>query len=475
MAIYFNNTISTTGMKKIIITLILFSFSIAANTQPLPDSIKEKYSAAKTDKEKGNCLMDYFKRQSLTDTKTKAGILLLKSWFEKQKDNVGINYTNIGLAMILESNGDFPGSLNLSFSVLPQFEQRKDSFGIFNTYHLIGGTYMSAKDYVQAAKYSKKEIEYAGNDKSLLSRIYNGIACIYGEGKMPDSGMLYAEKAVKMDGDLKNDRQLAVSISTLGENYIAAGEHDIALPFLRRTAGYYKRDGASSPYMDAYLKNDFAEVFLATKMYDSSNYYARQALLVSVPFDIKDQSMRSYEYLYKGFEQTNQQDSLNKYFRLSMLIKDSLLSLEKVKSVQALTFQEQLRQQEAEAEKAKAEEERKENIQYALMALIIISFLIVFLLLSRRHITNTKVIQFLGVVALLVVFEFLNLLLHPYLEKITHHSPVLMLLALVCIAALLVPLHHKLEHWAIHKLVEKNKKVRLAAAKKTIETLENKL
>jgi hypothetical protein len=47
-----------------------------------------------------------------------------------------------------------------------------------------------------------------------------------------------------------------------------------------------------------------------------------------------------------------------------------------------------------------------------------------------------------------------------------------MLLALVCIAALLVPLHHKLEKWATNKLVEKNKAIRLVAAKRTIEELE---
>ncbi len=50
----------------------------------------------------------------------------------------------------------------------------------------------------------------------------------------------------------------------------------------------------------------------------------------------------------------------------------------------------------------------------------------------------------------------------------------LMLLALVGIAALLVPLHHKLEKWATHKLVEKNKQIRLTSAKKTIEELEKK-
>ncbi len=84
-----------------------------------------------------------------------------------------------------------------------------------------------------------------------------------------------------------------------------------------------------------------------------------------------------------------------------------------------------------------------------------------------------KVVGFLSVLVLLVVFEFMNLLLHPFLESITHHNPVLMLLALVAIAALIIPLHHRLEHWTTQKLVEKNKAIRLANAKKTMEELEN--
>jgi hypothetical protein len=154
-----------------------------------------------------------------------------------------------------------------------------------------------------------------------------------------------------------------------------------------------------------------------------------------------------------------------------MTAKDSLYSMDKTRNMEAMSFREQMRQQELAAEKIKAIDERKQNIQFALIAFGIISFIIIFLLLSRSLITNTKMIEFLGVVALLIVFEFLNLLLHPFLERVTNHSPVLMLLALVCIAALLVPLHHKVEKWATAKLVEKNKQIRLAAAKKTIEQL----
>jgi len=46
-----------------------------------------------------------------------------------------------------------------------------------------------------------------------------------------------------------------------------------------------------------------------------------------------------------------------------------------------------------------------------------------------------------------------------------------MLLALVCIASLLVPFHHRLEKLATHRLVVKNKEIRLSAAKKTIRLL----
>jgi len=109
------------------------------------------------------------------------------------------------------------------------------------------------------------------------------------------------------------------------------------------------------------------------------------------------------------------------------------------------------------------------------MALGLITFIILFLLLSHSIIANQKLIRFLGVIALLIVFEFINLFIHPYLSHATNDSPLIMLLVMVCIAALLVPVHHRLEKWISHRLVEKNKKIRLAAAKKTIEQLEKQV
>jgi hypothetical protein len=155
-----------------------------------------------------------------------------------------------------------------------------------------------------------------------------------------------------------------------------------------------------------------------------------------------------------------------------MTTKDSLFNLQKTQNIQTVAYREQMRQNDIEIEKTKAEQERKENIQYAILAIGIIIFLLFLLFLSRSIIVKEKWVSFLGVLGLLVVFEFINLLIHPTLELYTKHSPAWMLIVLVAIAAVLIPMHHRLEKKIKQMMVEKNKKIRLDAARRTIEELE---
>ena len=102
-----------------------------------------------------------------------------------------------------------------------------------------------------------------------------------------------------------------------------------------------------------------------------------------------------------------------------------------------------------------------------------INILGIFLLIfSRTAVVGAKAIRNLSLIALLLFFEFINLLLHPFLDRVTNHSPLLMLLCMAAIAGLLIPLHHRMEHWITNMLVSKNNRVRLEAARRTIEELE---
>ncbi len=180
-------------------------------------------------------------------------------------------------------------------------------------------------------------------------------------------------------------------------------------------------------------------------------------------------------FMQQVFDSLQMPDSAYHFAKIKEKINSEIFSQSNINKIQALAFNEQIRNIEEEA-KAKAEEEqRKQNIQFALIAFGIITFIVLFLLFSRSIVANEKFISFFGVLGLLVVFEFINLLIHPWLASVTHESPVLMLLALVLIASLLIPLHHRLEKWIKEKMVEKNKKIRLEAAKKTIDQLEGRI
>ncbi len=175
---------------------------------------------------------------------------------------------------------------------------------------------------------------------------------------------------------------------------------------------------------------------------------------------------------YQAYKQKGDERKALFYLEKHNVAKAQFDSIAQIQQMQSLTFEEDQRQLYVEQQKLRQHEERKNNLQYAAIALALVSFVILFFLFSHSIMANQKLIRFLGVIALLIVFEFLNLLLHPWLGAVTHHSPILMLLAMVCVAALLIPLHHKLEHWITHRLVEKNKKIRVAAAKKIIAQLE---
>ena len=180
----------------------------------------------------------------------------------------------------------------------------------------------------------------------------------------------------------------------------------------------------------------------------------------------------SNNFVLYNYSHLKESDSTLKYLRLAMVIKDTIQSNKEESEIQNLVFEERLQKIETAENEAKLKEERSHNLQYSAIAVTLIIFIIMFLLLSHSILVNESIIRFLGILSLLIVFEFINLLLHPYLGEFVHHSPILMLSMMVFIAALLIPLHHKLEHWITYKLVEKNTQIRLTAAKRIIEAAE---
>ncbi|MBK8615018.1 MAG: hypothetical protein IPN85_16515 [Flavobacteriales bacterium] len=165
-------------------------------------------------------------------------------------------------------------------------------------------------------------------------------------------------------------------------------------------------------------------------------------------------------------------DSAFFYAKLCIAYRDSVIATQNRSQLQSQLFSQQLKDMEDAKLRAEEVAARSRNIQFGIIALIVITLGIFLLIFSRTAVVGAKAIRNLSLIALLLFFEFINLLLHPFLDRVTNHSPLLMLLCMAAIAGLLIPLHHRMEHWITNMLVSKNNRVRLEAARRTIEELE---
>ncbi|MEP6713351.1 MAG: hypothetical protein ABJA37_13075, partial [Ferruginibacter sp.] len=101
-----------------------------------------------------------------------------------------------------------------------------------------------------------------------------------------------------------------------------------------------------------------------------------------------------------------------------------------------------------------AKAERFKQLQFLFIGIFIPILFLFTLFLSRRRV-HIKVVKGMGIISLLILFEFLTLLLHPYVLEMTNHIPVFEIMIFVSIAAVLIPSHHRLENWLIEKLTHK--------------------
>ncbi|GAC1595468.1 MAG: hypothetical protein NVS3B19_18070 [Ginsengibacter sp.] len=396
----------------------------------------------------------------------------------KDKNWLATGYGTVGHSSYVM--GNYPLALQMTFKALDISESLKDSEWIANTCNQIGNIYKEQQDYKRAIPYYQR-----CKNLSEISKFKNGIPLstqnlefslmnlgyVYEKMNETDSALYYDQQAYNLGIRSHFTLMFGYVLENLGTVHAKLGQYSLAESYLRMAIDSSISLGFTRTLSMNYLS--FGRYCLLRHQTDSAILYAKKALSEAnkgMVIRIESEADKFLSELYKPINR----DSAFAYQTSYIIITDSLFNRAKIEQVQNLNTAEKLHQEELAANIEKEKNESRENLQNEFLALAVVGFIFLFLLLSHTIIVSEKIIRFLSIIVLLIVFEFLNLLLHPFLDNITHHESALMLAAMVCIAGLLIPLHHKLEHWITHQMVEKNKKIRLAAAKKTIQQLEGK-
>lgn len=466
-------------MRKLLFSIVLFLLHCSIFCQPSPDSLLQAIRNSETDSSRINAAMDlvftfgYIHQDSVL-------------YYAQQLINVGeesnyppavaLGYTSASYALFRQDSK--AAALENSIKALKIVEKYDNDRCLAMVYNVLGLCY--SNDDPRSNMYRQMGLDVIrenGDSKEKVLLMLN-MGRAFESLNKPDSTLHYQSEAFEMVLRMKDIADQAFirsamvwTLTSLGNSYRLLGQHDLSATYHRKALHIAIQYKYPLPIVSAY--KGLVEHFTALGNRDSAVHY-NKLLLQSAFMEGPSSRTSPSRYLYEHYNQLNNRDSAFKYLQLytnSLIQVDSSL---KITKMMALSFEEEMRQREILVQRENVARERRHNLHYAGIAIGIILFIIVFLLLSRTIIVKTRFIQFFSVLGLLAVFEFVNLFIHPYLAQFTHHSPVLMLLVLMAIAAILIPLHHKLQNKLIQTMTEKNRRIRLAAAKKTIADLEGR-
>jgi tetratricopeptide (TPR) repeat protein len=388
---------------------------------------------------------------------------------EATKNDTLLALANFGIGVAFTRLSDVNGALKHFNIAFERYQQIGDSMRLSLTCKETAIVYQQVGDIDGTLRYMRKAQAYGlgegfyGRSMTILAR------CHMDRGDL-DSALYYARLADVMKVPGTDPYGYAGYKLIMANVHAARGENDVAEPYYKRALAVADSAGT----LDALVNGSagYAKLLIGQGRAAEALAWARKGF--SGTDEVRQPSLmiRSTKALSDAFAANGMTDSALVYSRLAHAWRDSLTALQNRSQLQNQLFSQELKDLEDAKAREEAKEERSRNIQFAIIALIVITLGIFLLIFSRTSVVGAKAIKNLSLIALLLFFEFINLLVHPVLGELTHHSPLLMLLCMAAIAGLLIPMHHRMEKLITNMLVSKNNRVRLEAARRTIEELE---
>lgn len=352
------------------------------------------------------------------------------------------------LANILMAMGNYPTALSYNFKKLKLEEDGKNPRNLASVLMNIGIVYVLQEQYNDALRYYFKADSLIR--KYDLQDLYYNIAInlgdVYDRLNKNDSAYKYFNESLTIARTRKDAYAVGASLTGLGHSYSKTADYTLALVSYTEALKNLRERNDLDMICETSL--GLAGMFKKQNNSDSAFKYARLSLQTAKEGSFLPRALQASEFLSGLFKATNNGDSAYAYLVFVNEIKNSIYSKENIRRSQILSSNETLRQLEMEETKKRAKKERSQQLQMLFIGIFIPMFFMITLLLSRVKM-HLKFMRVLGVLSLLFLFEYLTLLLHPLVATLTHHTPILEMLIFVGLAAILIPLHHKLEHWFV--------------------------
>jgi two-component system, NtrC family, sensor kinase len=325
---------------KIILLIFLFSFLLSpVIAQQNTDSLKQELQMAGEDTTKLHLMVSLavFYMWTEPDSSIKYGLLGLPLAKKLLRESTELNLYGI-LGESLSGKGNFSLALEYQMKGLKLAEKTGTKGEMAWAWAGMGNVYFYAHDYENALSYylRTKNFQDIYSDNERLFAGFIGES--YYHLDEIDSAFIFIQRSYEL---VLKGRKWVVPYYYMAKIFGKKRQYIKSIEFYR--TGISLADGTLDK-INGY--NGMAEIFRDMNQNDSTIYYAGKALTLAQNMSFGDKVIESSAILKDVYKKSLRTDSAFKYQEIMLAAKDSVYNQEKVKQMQNLVFNEQLRQQE---------------------------------------------------------------------------------------------------------------------------------
>lgn len=336
-------------------------------------------------------------------------------------------------------------------------------------YKDIGANYKKLNNYEIAKHYLLKSILLAKEENQDMERQYTHLSEVYLGLNQLDSAYYTIQKAVQLNPDTTDIYGQARIYSVYGRVLTLRREYKLAASYFETCHQMVHKHNINSNLLDyekyfselliemndlPYAKSVLEEGIQRAKLINDFDYVA-SLILLKVKLSQHSNIDKSYEFALdyneikaKSIDHTNRQKVFS----------------------DALSFF--IINQQNEANHILEVKRRNLLLGYLACVVIIITAFLIFFVLSKNAIVTERVVINIGMVILVMLFEFIYVLIFPFLSHYLEGNQMLLVISLVCISGIVIPIHHRVEHTILELLRKKNLEAHSIRAQSKLSELQ---
>jgi len=314
----------------------------------------------------------------------------------------------IGIGLIYNMLGEYENALKYYERCRDLYEEIGDGLGIAKIIVNIAGVYFKQGNYSEALAYYEEALgayQKLSNKRGEADS-HTGIGIVHKMLNNPVKALESYQKALAITKEIGDKRSMLMNMNNLGSLYIQQGEWKKSIIVILEALELSEELGTLEAKRDAHF--NLSEVYRETGQY---------------------------------------QEAFNHYKDYSM-VKDSMFNESKSKEIGRLEAKFEFERHESErklldeaqAKQVADSKARRDNLQYSgILILLVLVFAGVFML--GRFNIPVRMAEGMIFFSFLLIFEFMLVMLDPYIENYSGGEPAYKLLFNAVLAGLIFPLH----------------------------------